>query len=90
MSSAKEGEKNDENVTMLKPGSVPFFQNMYGEAKANDNKDDALKNLNAVLNSSDFDMQCDEGYRLQEKAIYECATAILTANYQISISALKN
>jgi len=71
MSSAKEGEKNDENVTMLKPGSVPFFQNMYGEAKANDNKDDALKNLNAVLNSSDFDMQCDEGYRLQEKAIYE-------------------
>jgi 26S proteasome regulatory subunit N6 len=71
MSSAKEGEKNDENVTMLKPGSVPFFQNMYGEAKANDNKDDALKNLNAVLNSSDFDMQRDEGYRLQEKAIYE-------------------
>ena len=45
MSSTKEGEKNDENVAVLTPGTLPFFQNMYAEAKANDNKDDALTKL---------------------------------------------
>ena len=69
MSSTKEAEKVDDGAPQ--PGTVAFFENMYKEAKTTENKDDALVKLNAILGSSDFDMQADEGYRLQEKAIYE-------------------